>query len=183
MVYTRLCANRLGSAFIVARQHNDFDTHILQFPDSLRRILLDHISYCDHAEQSVVFRKQQRGFSLGSSLVGCFFHFLRQRAYRTDILQTAALQYMAVQFCLQTVSGQCGEFRHFIGFDIHFFCFFNDRPGKRVFRLCFQRICFFQQFSFFNTGSRYNIRHLRFTACDRACFIQCYDLYFTGRFK
>ena len=66
LVNSRLRADGLGSAFVVAGEHHDPNAHTLQFLYRLWTVFLDYICYCQQSQELFMrfVRKEHRRFSL-----------------------------------------------------------------------------------------------------------------------
>ena len=63
LIDTRLSADSLCCALVVAGYHYNMYTHAAQLSDRLWAVLLYHIGNCDNTEKLIAFCKEQRRFS------------------------------------------------------------------------------------------------------------------------
>ena len=137
-VYASLMANRPGCSFIISRQHNNLNTHILKFFYCLGRIFLDHICDCDQTCKLSIFFKVKRCFSFCSKRICRGRKHCRNLNPLSNKASGAAIELFSLYYALQAVSGKCLEFTYFLSYKAKLLPLFHDSSCQRMFTFLFQ---------------------------------------------
>ena len=177
---SRLPTDSRSGARIVAGEHHDTNTHLLQCCDSFRAVRLNHISHGDHTQQCAIIGKEQGRFALLRQRCRLLFHIFRHRHPTTHIAETAAQQQFAVQRCLQSIARQRLKIRDRFRRDLPFRAVCGHRFCQRVLTLLFQRTGQRCQAAFLHPEGRYQVCHLRRALGNGTGFVQHHDLCLAG---
>ena len=174
-------------SFIVSGQHNDLDAQLLQLPDRLGAGRFHNIRRANDSDDAFLIRKQQRGFSFLCQLIHLFLGF---PAVHTLVFHQADISGIipsAADFCLDSLARDCLKFLGFQQADLLFFRLLHDSFRQRMLAFRLHRRRNFQQLTFCHRTRGNQIRHHRFSLCDRTCFVQddalnimCYLQRFAG---
>ena len=182
-VHTGLSADGFCRPLVVARDHDHFNAHVLEFFDRFGGIFLDDVGYGNHSGQFPVFCKDQRGFALTGQLRSPGFQGAVHGHLRFQEIQAAAQEFGTLPDHLEPIAGQCLE--SIDSFRLHALClcFFHNRPGQRMFRFLFQIIGQLEQAFLRIAFRRHHVRHFGLSFRNGPGLVQGHHGHFPGVFQ
>ena len=175
-VHTRLTGDSPGGFFIIPRQHDHPDAHVLHLADRPGAVFLDHVRHGDDTEQTVAAGEEQRCLSGFGESTGGILDGGGDRYLFANEGGISSPQDLSVQSGRQTTAGEDGEVRHVMGDNASLACFLQDCPGEGMLAFCFQGSGGGEKFIFAHAVSGEDIRYPGFTGGDGAGLIQHHDL-------
>ena len=183
IVHTCLSTDRSCGTLIVTGQHDNTDSHILEFFDRLRAVFFDDVSDGDDADQLAIAGKKEGSFSFFCKLF-CLLGECGRNAYlAADKFHASTDQSFIIKHSRKSISRKGVEICDFRCCEMKTFGVAKDRFGERMLALFFQGKCHGEEFLFGNSICREQICHFRLTTGDCTGFVQGNDLDFACFFK
>ena len=172
MINPGLGADRFCGLFVITGNHDNFNTHILQFLYRLAGVFLNDIRNRNYTKQLSFFFKEQRCLAFFGKCFTLLFQIRRNRAQCADELCIAGMRFLCADHCFKTMSAQCFEVTGIITCQSFCLSFFYYSLSQRVFALLLHRIGTCQKFFFINTFRWQDVGYRRFAGGDGTGLIQ-----------
>ncbi|MPN19224.1 hypothetical protein SDC9_166590 [bioreactor metagenome] len=179
----KTASNRLGGFLVVPRQHDDLDTHPLQFSDSTGTGGLDSVGHGDNAEYFAFTGKIQGGLPRRCQFFADLGEFFLFHMVIRHIGQIPRNNPFPADRGRHAFAGGGLEIFDRIKRHAVLFGFSDNRGGQRMLGGFFQRGCDFQKLIFRNRTVGYHIGDLRLSFGDGSGFVQHHGIDHMGNLQ